>query len=291
LFELLNSIVIPDTKIKFKHILMGIFIFFTLILTNCSFRRVKIDAGEQGVIVSQPYIFGSGGVSDTVLHTGGYWVWKSNAVYGIRILPQQVSEDFKDMMSGDSIPVQFDAHLNYRIIDPVVYWRSWGEHWYSSNIQQTFRTVARDECKRYTMSSLITNPDTTRAIELKILEAVQKYAAEKKMPIEFTKVNIGKINPKDDVMAEIGQTAVQQQRQRTELDRKKAEDNRRMTEVSRAAADNAYREAMNLAPEQYIRLEAVKAYSHAAEECAKNDKCTMILTQPGNEVKATIPAR
>lgn len=279
---------LAEVPSMFKIAAVAILVVITLAMGSCSFRRVQINAEEKGVIVSQPYFFGSNGVKPDVLPPGGYWVWKSNKVFGVHTLPQQVSEQFADMMSSDSIPVTFDAHLNYVTTDPVTFVKSWGDNWYAANVQQMFRTVARDECKRYKMNELISNPTTARAIEVQILKEVQAFAVAKKMPMTFTSVNIGSINPNKDVMNEIAQTAVQQQRQRTEGEKKKAEDNRRMTEVSRAAADNAYREAMKLAPEQYIRLEAVKAYSHAAEECAKNDKCTMILTQPGNDVKATL---
>lgn len=279
---------IADTGIKVKYVVYTLLALIILITAKCSFYRVTIDAGEKGVIVSQPYFFGDGGVKKEVYTPDSYWLWKSNKMFGICSLPQQAGEKFEDMMSSDNIPVDFDAFINYTIIDPVDYMANWGNHWYASNVQQVFRTAVRDECKRHKMSDLISNPEVSNKIEEVALAEVQKFGKEKKMPITFSKVNVGKINPNQNVMNEISQTAVQQQRQRTEGEKKKAEDMRRATEVARAAADNAYREAMNLGPEQYIRLEAVKAYSHAAEECAKNDKCTMILTQPGSDVKPTV---
>ena len=39
---------------------------------------------------------------------------------------------------------------------------------------------------------------------------------------------------------------------------KLAEDQRKMAEMSRASADNAYRQAMQLSPEQFIQLETIK---------------------------------
>ena len=273
---------------RWKYLAAFVVAIIILMIGSCSFRRVQINAGEKGVIVAQPYFIGTGGVQTQALEPGGYWVWKSNQVFGIHTQPQQVDEKFDDMYSSDNIPVDFDAFLSYQITDPVSFYKNWGGDWYSANVQQVFRTSVREECKRHKMTDLTSNPETPAQIEKVALTEVQKFAKDKNIPFVFSRVNVGKINPNKDVMQEIAATAVQQQRQRTELDRKKAEDNRKMTEVARAAADNAYREAMKLAPEQYIRLEAVKAYSHAAEECAKNDKCTMILTQPGNDVKQTI---
>lgn len=223
--------------------------------------------------------------------TGAHWTWRSNEVNIINVLPLQVGEKFDDMYSSDNIPVDFDAFLNYSVTDPVSYVKDWGDHWYANNIAQTFRTAVRNECKKHKMTELVSGSDVTNKIEAAAIKVVTDFVKEKKMPIVFTKVNVGKINPNKDVSSEIAQTAVQQQRQRTEGEKKKAEDMRKMTEASRAIADNAYREAMKLAPEQYIRLEAVKAYSHATEVCAKNDNCTMILTQPGNTNGINIPIR
>lgn len=270
----------PWVKWAWKVALVVIF----LLVASCSFKRVKIEAGHNGVVIGQPMFFGSQGIQKTVYKPGSYWFWKTNGIYEINVLPQQQPEKFDDMMSSDNIPVDFDAFLNFQITDPVNYVANWGERWYGNNVQQAFRTIVREECKRYRMTDLVSNPDVPNKIEQVALAEVQKFAKEKGLPFVFTRVNVGKINPNADVMKEIAQTAVQQQRQRTEGERKKAEDMRAATEKSRAAADNAYREAMNLAPEQYIRLEAVKAYSHAAEECAKNEKCTMILTQPESKI-------
>jgi hypothetical protein len=68
-------------------------------------------------------------------------------------------------------------------------------------------------------------------------------------------------------------TAAQQQRQKTEVQRKLAEDSRLDAEKSRAHADNAYREEMKLDGAQFVQLESVKRYSEA---CSKSSSCVII---------------
>lgn len=68
-------------------------------------------------------------------------------------------------------------------------------------------------------------------------------------------------------------TAEQEQRQKTEQQRKLAEDQRKAAEESRASADAAYNYKMQLSPDQYLRLEAIKMQR---EVCA-GGKCSFIL--------------
>ncbi len=54
---------------------------------------------------------------------------------------------------------------------------------------------------------------------------------------------------------------------------KLAEDARKAAEQSRAEADNAYRNALGISPEQFIQLKAIEMERDA---CLRNH-CTMIL--------------
>jgi hypothetical protein len=71
-------------------------------------------------------------------------------------------------------------------------------------------------------------------------------------------VTLGRANPPDAIKHQRIATAEQEQRVNTERQRKLAEDMRRGSEESRAVADNAYREAMRLSPEQFLQLEQIK---------------------------------
>jgi hypothetical protein len=59
---------------------------------------------------------------------------------------------------------------------------------------------------------------------------------------------------------------------------KLAEDQRMAAEQSRANADNAYREAMHLSPEQFIQLETIKMQSIV---CGPLGKATCTFIQNG----------
>jgi hypothetical protein len=84
---------------------------------------------------------------------------------------------------------------------------------------------------------------------------------------------MGKALPDAKVISEMNDTAVQQQRIKTETQRKLAEDSRLDAEKSRASADNAYRENMHLDAAQFVQLESIKRYSDA---CKESKSCVIV---------------
>lgn len=68
------------------------------------------------------------------------------------------------------------------------------------------------------------------------------------------------------------ETAAQEQRIQTEIQIKNAETQRRAAEEARAAADNAYRQAIGLSPEQYVQLKRIEMERAVCEQ----GKCTFI---------------
>ena len=72
-------------------------------------------------------------------------------------------------------------------------------------------------------------------------------------------MTLGRANPPDAIKHQRVATAEQEQRQQTERQAKLAEDQRMEHERSRAAADNAYRLAMSLSPDQFIQLKSIEA--------------------------------
>ena len=78
-------------------------------------------------------------------------------------------------------------------------------------------------------------------------------------------MTVGRANPPDAIKNQRIETAAQEQRANTEKQRKLAEDQRLQAELSRANADNAYRNQMSLSPEQFLRLEAI----HMQATCAR----------------------
>ena len=114
--------------------------------------------------------------------------------------------------------------------------------------------------------------------------AMEAYIKEAGLPLKLVQVTVGKANPPDSIKNQRVETAAQQQRVLTEGQRKLAEDSRKMAEQSRAQADNAYREAMQLSPNQFLQLESIKMQVQA---CASGH-CTFVV---GGGVVPTINAR
>ena len=115
---------------------------------------------------------------------------------------------------------------------------------------------------------------------------MEAYIASAKLPVRLIQVTVGKANPPDSIKGQRIETATQQQRVLTEAQRKLAEDARKLAEKSRADADNAYRQAMQLSPDQFLRLETIKMQKEA---CAKGGTtCTFIL---GNTPALMLPGK
>ena len=73
------------------------------LLGGCT--RAAPDAGEEGVLISKPWLFGHGGVAPEPVKTGLTFVaWTTSVVY-INVMPTMVKERFDDMMSKDGVPL------------------------------------------------------------------------------------------------------------------------------------------------------------------------------------------
>ena len=118
------------------------------------------------------------------------------------------------------------------------------------------------------------------AIDEEIRDQLLAFLKDKTLPIKLVTMTVGKANPPDAIKHQRIETAAQEQRSNTEKQRKLAEDQRLMAEQSRAKADNAYREAMQLSPEQFLRLETIKMQH---EVCGKDGKagCTFLVGSGG----------
>jgi hypothetical protein len=85
-------------------------------------------------------------------------------------------------------------------------------------------------------------------------------------------MTVGRANPPDAIKNQRIETAAQEQRVQTEKQIAQAEDQRKNAETARAAADNAYRQAIGLTPEQYVQLKRIEMEVKVCSE----GKCTFI---------------
>ena len=103
-------------------------------------------------------------------------------------------------------------------------------------------------------------------IDNSIKSDLEKFLVEKGLPVKLITQTVGKANPPEDVKHQRIATATQEQRIQTEMQTAKAEDQRKVAETSRAQADNAYREAMHLSPEQFIELKKIEMQRDACQK-------------------------
>ena len=237
---------------------------------GCS--SVSVDAGQEAVLIRKPLIFGHGGVDSTPIRTGRtFTAWTTQAVY-VSMQPETYHLQIDDMMSKDGVPLDFSSTLRLKVNDSVQLVVGFGADWYKKNVEQAFFQSIRDAVKKRGMNEVAIDASAADAIDDEVTKAMVKYLTDKKIPVDLIDVTVGKANPPDAVKNQRIATAEQEQRQQTERQAKLAEDQRAAHEASRAIADNAYREAMHLSPEQFIQLQSIAAMK---EVCA-GGKCSFV---------------
>lgn len=238
-----------------------LFVAVVVGLAHCT--SVTPDAGHEAVLVRKPFIlkaFYDDGVVPTSVKSGRQFISQTTQVHDVNRQPQQFPEHFDDLMSSDGVPLDFDSIIRLRVTDSVVLVRSFGPKWFENNVQAEFRNRVRQAVRKHGMNETAIDTKAIDAIDTEISNAMEEYLKQADLPLQLIQVTVGKANPPDSIKNQRVETAAQQQRQLTEQQRKLAEDQRKMAEESRAKADNAYREAMQLSPEQYLRLETIKMY-------------------------------
>lgn len=247
---------------------------FALLVFLVCIRSVKPDAGYEAVLTEKPLLFGHGGINSSPVKTGRTYVWWTTDYLMVNMQPIQYTEHFDDLMSSDGVPLDFDSVLRLQILESVSLIRNFGVGWFENNVQAEFRNRVRQAVRKHGMNETAISTKAIDEIDTEISQAMEKYLAEAKLPVKLVQVTVGKANPPDSIKNQRVETAAQQQRVLTEQQRKLAEDSRRAAEQSRADADNAYRNAMQLTPEQFLRLETIKMQ----RDVCSGGKCSFILT-------------
>lgn len=235
-------------------------------------HAITPDAGQEAVLVKKPLVFGSGGVDPTPVKTGLTWRAISTKPVYVTVTPQQHAIHFDDLMSSDGVPLDFDAVLRVQVTDTVKLISQFGANWFEHNVQAEFANRVRQAVRKHGMNETAIQTTAVDAIDLEVSQAMETYIKQAGLPIKMIDVTVGRANPPDSVKNQRIATAEQEQRGNTERQRKLAEDARLQAEQSRATADNAYRNAMNLSPEQFLRLESI----HMQRDVCVKANCTFI---------------
>ena len=262
--------------------LMIALIFSVLTLTGCSV--IEPDPGSVAVIVDRPYFFGDGGVRDEVVQ-GGTRVYDYPSAHPVNVVvtPQQRAVRFDDFSSMDNILLDFESSLQYRITNAPVLVKSFGGDWFKNNIEAQYTAIVRDEIKKHSMTDIMSNVEVAAQIDKNVTERINELVQANKLPIEIINVSLGRARPNENVLEQMNKTAAEQQRVRTLVAAVEAENQRKLEQEAKAKADNAYRNALGLSPEQYLVREIAELNAQAcmkAATCIVNPSSSS-LTLPG----------
>jgi SPFH domain/Band 7 family protein len=253
-------------------------------LTACT--TATPDAGQEAVVIEKPWFFGHGGVLAKPVTPGrSYFAPSSHVVY-VNMLPQVFLIHFEDFMSKDGVPLDFDAGLRLQVIDSVRLVRDFGiepaavqvgkamvsaPKWYVNNVHKPFESAVRQAVRKHGMNETAIQTTAVEEIDKEISMTLTAYFEAIKLPVRLVDLNMGRANPPDAIKHQRVETAAQEQRSNTEKQKKLAEDQREAAEVARAKADNAYRNAMQLSPSQFLALEQIKMQRDVCSN--QNAKC------------------
>lgn len=247
--------------------------FFVLVLligaslgsSGCA--RSTVDAGVEGVMTKQPFFFGEGGVDPVPIASGAAWTALSTKVDRYNMKPTKYKARFVDLTASDNVAIDFDAYITLKIKDgqsPVIHELS-GAQWYENRVADTFRSVVRNEARTKTSIDLRTNEAVITATQDRIKALMVEYINSIDLPVIVTKVNVGKVVPPNEVLAEAAQTAAQKQRKQTQDQRRLAEEARAAAETASALADKAYANEFNMTTEQFLRNKELDIMSEAVK--------------------------
>lgn len=248
-------------------LLIGMILWFFFV------EAVKPDVGQEAVLIHKPFFYGAEGVDPTPIKTGRKYVWSTTSHIIVDMQPQQQEIHFDDLMSSDGVPLDFNSIIRYQITDSVDLVGRFGVKWYQNNIEKEFMSRVRQSVRKHGMNETAINTSAIDDIDKEVTEGMKEYIANISIPVKLIDITVGKANPPDSVKNQRIETAAQQQRIQTEGQKKLAEDARKTAEQARAEADNAYREKMQLSPDQFLKLEAIKMQEKACEKGG----CTFLI--------------
>jgi regulator of protease activity HflC (stomatin/prohibitin superfamily) len=265
-------------KFKTTAITIGVVVLVLFCLTLAGCKSVAPDAGHEVVLVEKPMFFGHGGIDPEPVRTGRSFVAATTDGIDVNMQPLAFQQDLPDTMTADGVPVSFHAIMNIRVTDSVKLISQFGPNWYANNLDAPFMSLVRQQVRQHGMNEVAISASAIDSIDAEITKGLNSFITAKRLPVELITLTIGRAIPPDAVKNQRIETATQEQRIQTEQQKKLAEDARAQSEQSRAKADNAYREAMQLSPEQFIQLETVKMM----ERACGNGNCTFV--PPGTSV-------
>lgn len=245
-------------------------------------HTVTVEPGHHAVIVDKPYFFGNEGVRKEPLREGRILLFRTTTADIVRVTPQSISVKVDDFSSSDNILLDFESTIQYRVTDAVRLINDFGNGWFDNNIRQQYLAVVRESVKKRTMTAMMSDPVAAQQVDDEVTSGLKRLVEVSKLPVEVLGVSLGRARPNESVLAQMNETAAQQQRRKTLVEATAAEREREKEQIAKAQADNAYRNAMQLTPQMFIELERIK---RNAEACMAQGNICII----GNTTGASVP--
>lgn len=229
-------------------------LLMAVMIAGCS--RAKVEGGEEAVFTYQPiFPFSQDGVDSKPAGAGATWKVWTTKVNKYDIKPVRYKANFIDLTASDNVAIDFDVYMTLQIHQgksPLLHETS-GVDWYRNKIEDKFRGVVRNEARTKTSIDLRTNEKVITETQDEIAKQMADYITSIELPVSVVRVNIGKVIPPNEVLAEAAQTAAQKQRKQTQEQRKLAEDARAAAETAAALADKAYASEFKMTTDQFLR--------------------------------------
>jgi hypothetical protein len=244
-----------------KNFFIAALFCLSVLLSGCT--TVSPEAGEEGVKVHKPWIFGTGGIDMTPVETGLEYTWLSTDYVIVNMLPRAYDEDLDDATSNDNTLLDFNTQIQLQVKDnksPVLI-KNYGVDWYNSVIKEVYRNTVRGYISKYGPFDLMSNREVLDSINLFVKNDIQNYISllsskQGELPIDVVNVVVGRAIPNERQKAEMDATAAATQAKRTEESRREMLVAREAAERQRAIADKAYQEELGLTTDQFIQLRA-----------------------------------
>lgn len=269
------------------YITLGVLTLVALITWSGFTHAVIVEPGHHAVLIDKPQFVGSEGVRPEPLKEGRKLVWDTTTHVMVRMQPQSFSIKFDDLMTSDNTPLDFESSIQYRVTDAVKLVDKFGiDGWFTNNIDPQYRTLVRLAVKKHTMPMIMSDVGTAQAIDDEVTAGLQKLIKDSGLPIQLDGVSLGRASPNSELMAQMNETSAQQQRKKTLVEAEAAEIQRKKEQKAKADADNAYRNEMQLSPDQFVQLEAIRRY---ADACSKGNHC-IITVGSGKTPTIALPA-
>lgn len=239
-----------------KKLMLLVVSISALLLVSCSMEDVK--EGTKGVLIKRPYFIGSDGVD--ILEPGRHTIAGSSSLVLVDVKPDKKKEIFNDLNTKDNVPVDFDISFTFQLIPSEVHklYSNFGLDYYEKSLEQELRNLTRDKCKQYDMNPLTNSVVVSNEINSFVMSEGNKIIGKLGIPVKLIAVNMGSVNPPQQVITERGNTASAKQKEQTIIQETKNQKERQNSERERAKADRAYQDALGLSTSQFIQLQSLR---------------------------------